>query len=186
MSEIIGSYSPVGPSGEQLSLTMHPDSFALRWSVCGLTANFAAEYFVELLDDSAMQAPQRAETLSAVSYVVNELIENAVKFNVGGDVGVSIGIDRRDLVCEVTNQIAAESAPELRAKLAELASGDPGELMLARVEANAELGEEGGSGLGFLLIMNDYGTSLGWKLEPMPGGRCRIRTTARIPFSIER
>lgn len=186
MSEIIGSYSPVAPSVEQLSLTMHPDSFPVRWGLCSLTADFAAEYFIEMLGGAEGQSPQHAEIRSTIAYVVNELIENAVKFNLKGNIGLRFGLDQRELVCEVVNQIAGDKAPALREKLTELATGDPSELMLQQVEANAEAGDSTGSGLGFLLIMNDYGTSLGWKLEPLPRDKVRIHTTARIPVSVER
>ena len=40
MSEIIGVYSLDDSFSEHMSLTLYPDSFAVRWSLCNLTANF--------------------------------------------------------------------------------------------------------------------------------------------------
>lgn len=186
MSEIFGSYSPVAPAAELLALTMHPDSFPVRWGLCSLTADFAAEYFVELLGASGAESKQSAEARSTISYVVNELIENAVKFNLKGDIAIRFGLDQKEVLCEVVNQVSGDMAPALREKLNELSTGDPSELMLLQVEANAEANDSKGSGLGFLLIMNDYGTSLGWKLEALPRNKFRIHTTARIPVSAQR
>jgi hypothetical protein len=188
MSEIIGVYSLDDSFSEHMSLTLYPDSFAVRWSLCNLTANFMAEYFAELFPeaDSDGKLISRAEVSGAVSYVLNELVENAVKFNRSGDINITVGIGKEDLVCLVSNHIANGEVPPLREKLLELSREDPGELLRRQAEANAEDAEATGSGLGYLIIMSDYGVSLGWKLDPVSAQNTCIRTMARLPILKER
>jgi hypothetical protein len=188
MSEIIGVYSLDDSFSEHMSLTLYPDSFPLRWSLCSLTANFMAEYFGELFPESDRENRllSRDEISGAVGYVLNELVENAVKFNQDGDINVTVGLGREDLVCLVSNQIRNSAVPGLREKLLELTQDDPGELLRRQVEANAEDEESTGSGLGYLIIMNDYGVSLGWKLDPISPTSFSIKTMARVPILNER
>lgn len=184
MSEIIGVYSLDDSFSEHMSLTLYPDSFPVRWSLCNLTANFMAEYFGELFPDADADERllSREEISGAVGYVLNELVENAVKFNLNGDITVTVGLGREDLVCLVSNQIPNASVPKLRQKLLELTQEDPGELLRRQAEANFEDAESSGSGLGYLIIMNDYGVSLGWKLDPITSTSYSIKTMARIPI----
>jgi hypothetical protein len=188
MSEIIGVYSLDDSFSEHMSLTLYPDSFAVRWSLCNLTANFMAEYFAELFPeaDNDGKLISRAEVSGAVSYVLNELVENAVKFNRSGDINITVGIGKEDLVCLVSNHIANGEVPPLREKLLELSREDPGELLRRQAEANAEDADATGSGLGYLIIMSDYGVSLGWKLDPVSAQNTCIRTMARLPILKER
>lgn len=188
MSEIIGVYSLDDSFSEHMSLTLYPDSFAVRWNLCNLTANFMAEYFGELFPeiDGEERLISRDEVSGAIGYVLNELVENAVKFNQHGDINVTVGIGREDLVCLVSNQITNASVPALREKLNELTQEDPGELLRRQAEANAEDADNAGSGLGYLIIMNDYGVSLGWKLDPISVNSFSIKTMARIPILKER
>ncbi|EYF01547.1 slr1658 superfamily regulator [Chondromyces apiculatus] len=188
MSEIIGVYSLDDSFSEHMSLTLYPDSFPVRWSLCNLTANFMAEYFGELFPDadSDDRMLSRDEISGAVGYVLNELVENAVKFNLNGEITVTVGLGREDLVCLVSNQIPNVSVPGLRQKLLELTQEDPGELLRRQAEANFEDAENTGSGLGYLIIMNDYGVSLGWKLDPITSSSFILKTMARIPILNER
>ena len=43
---------------------------------------------------------------------------------------------------------------------------DPGELLIERIEENAENANSSGSGLGLLTLMSDYGARLGWRFQP--------------------
>jgi hypothetical protein len=104
-----------------MSLTLYPDLFPVRWSLCNLTANFMAEYFGELFPeaDSEDRLLSRDEISGAVGYVLNELVENAVKFNQYGDITVTVGLGREDLVCLVSNQVNNAAVPGLRNRLVE-------------------------------------------------------------------
>src|SRR5438132_10066674 len=70
--------------GEYLKIGFSPTSIPIqqRWRNNGLSADFLADYLSTFFpgDDSAADEPY-AELKSAVSYVANELLENAMKFS---------------------------------------------------------------------------------------------------------
>jgi hypothetical protein len=183
VSEIIGSFSLDSSFDEHLSLTLSHDSLVAGWSLCSQTANFLAESFEPLLPETAHEGRRvrREEVSGAVSYILNELLENAVKLNQSGNINVTLGSGREGLICLVSNQITSASVPELREKLLEITTGDPEELLRRRVEENAEDEGRAGSGLGYLSIINDYGVSLGWKLDSVSSSTVCIQTMARLP-----
>jgi len=187
-SETIGVYSLGDSFNEHLSLTLYPDSSPVRWNLCNLTANFMAEYFAELFPETDVEGKllSRAEISGAIGFVLNELVENAVKFNETGDITVTVGIDREDLVCLISNSIPSSKVTAVKRTLLALTESDPNELLFQRAEANAEDSGDGGSGLGYLIIMTDYGVSLGWKLDPVTPASFSVKTMARIPILNER
>lgn len=188
MSETIGVYSLGDSFTEHLSLTLYPDSSPVRWNLCNLAANFISQYFAEIFPDNDAEGRllSKAEISGAIGFVLNELVENAVKFNANGDIALTVGIDREDLVCLISNNIPSSKAAGITRTLLALTQDDPNELLFQRAQANAEDSSEGGSGLGYLIIMTDYGVSLGWKLDPVSPTNYSIKTMARIPILNER
>jgi hypothetical protein len=68
--------------------------------------------------------------------------------------------------------------------LDELACGDPGELLIERIEANAANENSNASGLGLLTLMNDYGARLGWQFDPQGTGETgQLRTYAVLELA---
>lgn len=187
-NEIIGVYSIGSSFTEHLSLTLYPDSAPVRWSLCNLTANFMSEYFGELFPEADADGNllSRAEISGTISFVLNELVENAVKFNEAGTITITVGMEREDLICLLSNNIPTDRVEPVRRTLLALTQDTPGELLVQRAETNAGDSGDGGSGLGYLIIMNDYGVSLGWKLDPISATSHSIKTMARIPILNER
>jgi hypothetical protein len=191
MSEKIGVYSLDESFRECISLRLSPGSSPVPWALCSLTATFMGECCGELFPkiDGKGGPLNRDEIAGAVGFVLNELVENAVKFRQHGDVDVIVGLDREDVVCLVSNSILASTVPALRARLYELMQGDPRELLRRQVEANAtdvKGGKSAGSGLGYFILMTDHGVRLGWELSPISGSSFNITTMARIPVRNER
>ena len=170
MNDSIGVFREDWPASEGVllaaplaSLVFYPADFAVRWSQCSATAEFLAGYFAAIDACRSADDSTRRELLGTLSYIVNELVENAVKFSVGDTVQVTVRVDAGELTVAVSNQILAAAAPPLALKFGELLAGDPQELLFARVEANAEDPADRVSGLGFLTMMSDYGARLGWR-----------------------
>lgn len=183
MNACIGDFREfTSQGGARVTLVFFPAEFQVRWSQCAATADFFAEYFAAVPACKPADDEARAEFIGTVSYVVNELVENAVKFSVGERVEITVGLDDGDLVTVVSNQIRAEAAPALQATFEELFAGDPQELLFARVEANAENPDTGGSGLGFLTMMSDYGARIGWRLTAVADNpqNVLLETMARL------
>ncbi|MCA9718479.1 MAG: ATP-binding protein [Myxococcales bacterium] len=156
MDWTIGNIPSLATLKPELVLTFYPQSFPLRWGLCSTTADFCADYL-------ATREPFSASR-DAINYVLNELVENAVKFSEGEAITITLALDGDTLVLLVTNHVGESTAEKLYNKLCKLLAGDPLELLMRRVEENAENPDNEGSGLGFLTMMTDYEASLGWRL----------------------
>jgi hypothetical protein len=87
MAQIFGDFvESFPPAQDSLQLTFTPNSLPIkkRWRSNRLSANFMADYFSNFLpvdEDDPSQKRRIKESKGAVSYVANELLENAIKFN---------------------------------------------------------------------------------------------------------
>ena len=182
MNESIGDFRDLAGGGARVSLVFYPGDVAVRWSQCSATADFFAEYFATVQACRNEDESARSEFIGTLSYIVNELVENAVKFSVGETVEVTVVVEGDELIALVSNQILAATVAALIDKFRELVSGDPQEMLFARVEANAENPESGASGLGFLTMMSDYGAKLGWRFDAVLDNphNVLLKTMARL------
>ena len=182
MSKIFGDYiEEFSPDLDSMEISFNPTvrSIKKRWVNNRLSAQFAADYFSAFLpvDDDDPKGDRRIkESKGAVSYVANELLENAMKFNdASSNFKVKFGIyflgrdtdEEVTAVLYATNSVSTEGAAKFENFLKELLAADPEEFYVTQVEKSAE--EDGdASGLGFLTMINDYEAKLGWKFAPSP------------------
>ncbi|MEP0758251.1 DUF6272 family protein [Trichocoleus sp. DQ-A2] len=173
MIQIFGDFRDELPSSQEgLTIVFSPTSIPLkqRWRNNGLSADFMADYFATFFpgNKNTTETDPKAEIKSAVSFIANELLENAMKFN--DDISVqpiSIRLQMHNdrLVFLGTNNINPSAIAKFQAFITELTTCDPSEFYLRQLEKNAEDESESESGLGFLTMMNDYQAKLGWKFE---------------------
>jgi hypothetical protein len=172
MSQIFGEFIEKDTNQQEyLQIGFSPSSISLqeRWRNNGLSADFLADYLSTFFpgDDDA-SSERRTELKSAVSYVANELLENAMKFSYAPAqhaVSITMQLDTESVRFYVRNSLDPQALPGFQRFVQELLTSDPEELYIERVLQNAE-GESGGeSGLGFLTMLNDYHAKLGWKFE---------------------
>ena len=182
MNECIGDFRDLTRGGARLSLVFYSGGFPMRWSQCSATAEYFAEYFADVYTRRGAGDWARNEFVGTLSYVVNELVENAVKFSMGETVEVTVTIEGEELIALVSNQILAANVHGLREKFRGLVAGDPQEMLIARVEANANNPDAGVSGLGFLTMMADYGATIGWSFDAVADNpqNVLLRTMARL------
>ncbi|MBH23477.1 MAG: hypothetical protein CMH57_03230 [Myxococcales bacterium] len=188
MDITIGSRVEPERLSAHVALQLHPARFPVPWEQCGATANFAASWFLDssaaaqrLGDDPILHSQWRG----SVSYVFNELLENALKFHVGDDpIDLLLGVEEEQLVILVRNTATSEQAAALPPRVEPIVHGDPTELLIARVEANVD-GDASSSGLGFLTMRTDYDVTLGWRLQTTPAddGRVWGWTSAWLPIA---
>ncbi len=131
----------------------------LSWQHCAATSDFLSDFYA-LSRPATLQA--YTEARHSIGYLLNELLENAVKFRAPGDILVETSLEGGRFEAKIVNPITLAVATRFQTVLTEITTHDPGELLLARIEANALAGAEGGSGLGLLTLMSDYGARLGW------------------------
>ena len=153
----------------------------LRWHHCATTSDFIADIFALPFRPSRNDY---REVRHNIGYLVNELIENAVKFHEPGEIRVEAAMDTDGFKVKVSNVISSDTATSFQALLTEITVGDPGDLLIERIEANAADPEASGSGLGLLTLMNDYGARLAWIFSPVEGGnRVHVGTFATLPVT---
>jgi hypothetical protein len=177
MPQIFGDFvESFPPAQDSLELTFTPNSLPIknRWRSNRLSANFMADYFSNFLpvdEDDPAQKRRIKESKGAVSYVANELLENAIKFNnQGTNFKIKFGIyfiEEADLtaVLFATNSVSAEGLDKFQKFIQELLCSDPEKLYVQQIEKSAEEENSGASGLGFLTMINDYSAKIGWKFE---------------------
>ena len=177
MQQVFGDYiEEFPPELDSLEITFNPKvrSIKQRWSNNRLSAQFVADYFSAFLpvDENNSDSDRRIkESKGAVSYVANELLENAMKFNdEESNFKVKFGIyfienEEIKVVIYTTNSIALEKVAKFQAFLAELLAADPEKLYVTQVEKSMEEEHSEASGLGFLTMINDYSVKLGWKFQ---------------------
>ena len=177
MPQIFGDFvESFPPAQDSLELTFTPNSLPIkkRWRSNRLSANFMADYFSNFLpvdEDDPAQKRRIKESKGAVSYVANELLENAIKFNnQGTNFKIKFGIyliEEADLtaVLFATNSVSAEGLDKFQKFIQELLCSDPEKLYVQQIEKSAQEENSGESGLGFLTMINDYSAKLGWKFE---------------------
>lgn len=164
------------PDHDSLELTFTPTSRPIqkRWRNNRLSAHFVADYFSTFLPADVLESEQEArikQSKGAVTYVANELLENAMKFNYDeANTQIRFGIhflEEEEVTAAIftTNSISLEGAQKFEAFIQELLTEDPNELYIRQVENSAEDENNDASGLGLLTMLNDYQAKLGWKFE---------------------
>jgi hypothetical protein len=178
MSQILGDFiETFPPDHDALVLTFTPNSKRIKnpWRNQRLSAHFLAEYLVNFLptqqENSEGDEQWIKEVKATVSYVANELLENAMKFNLeAAHYKVKFGIhfpqeSEAIAVIFASNSIDRQSADKFQVFIQALLDSDPEELYVEQVESSADHENAEISGLGFLTMINDYQAKLGWKFE---------------------
>jgi hypothetical protein len=178
----------IPPSQEYLILSFSPGSIPLRqrWRNNCLSADFLADYLSTFFlgsDDQQPDSQKQAEVKSAVSYIANELLENAMKYGFEKSpfpISIQIHLNPELIIFQQTNSIHFEQVQKFQAQIEKLINGDPEELYILQLEKN----DDQQSGLGFLTMLNDYGAKLGWKFEDLPEESSEMAVTTMVQLSI--
>jgi hypothetical protein len=165
--------------GHRLRLADGP--LDVQWHHCTITAEFLGDLYALRCAATGLDAH---DARHSIGYLANELMENAVKFRTPGDILVQSSLQGARFEIRVINLIDEATSARFQPLLGELTSRDPGELLIERIEANAEDASSGGSGLGLLTLMNDYGARLGWTFSrDKPAGAIRLETLAALDLA---
>ena len=190
MTQIFGDFTNERNDQEYLIIGFSPTSIPLkqRWRNSGLSADFLADYLSTFFpSEDGDSVDRQAEIKDAVSYIANELLENAMKFShAPSEQPVSIGLHlQHDLVrFYVSNSVDPDTVPSFQEFIQKLLSEDPYELYIRQLERNAEDDYDGHSSLGFLTMMNDYDAKLAWKFDTVQQQPKKINVTTMVQLRI--
>lgn len=176
--------------GEYLKIGFRPASITLqqRWRNNGLSADFLAGYLSTFFpgeDDAA--ATRQAEIKDAISFIANELLENAMKFSYATSlhtVTIEMFLDADAVRLYTANGIAPDNVAPFQEFIGKVLSSDTNELYIEQLERNATAENDTGSGLGFLTMINDYGAKLAWNFtgHAQDPAQTLLTTMVRLPI----
>ena len=164
-------------------LKYYLNNFKMKWDQASKLADYLGDYYSQ--DVLSCTAIQHKEVSDKISYVLNELFENALKFNDEKDITASTHINREDnLITLVTsNHIDEKKAEHFVAFLTQLFKGDPRTMFIEKIAQNL-IDENNNSGLGYLTMILNFDVKLGFKFFTLndQSGKVRIYTMARMPM----
>jgi hypothetical protein len=168
MKELFGKYIEKNDSMESIVIIFSSKilSFREHWRNNSLSANFIADYWGTFFLTPGKTAENKMQDV--VSFIANELLENAMKFSRTNDastIEISLSLFEDDLRFYVTNRIGPDRTKEFKTYLNQLLARDPKEFYLEQLENYSEQNSQDVSRLGFLTLLNDYDATLGWKFE---------------------
>ena len=172
--ELYGDFHDDLPDSQQfLVISFSPSSIPLkqRWRNNGLSADFVADYlttFFPATQDDPTTLERQKELKGAVSYIANELLENAMKFHnetIHSTIKFGIHLLNDNVLLFSTNCISSQEFPAFKKIINDLVNNEPEDLYVMQMEKLAEEEDSNASGLGLITICCDYGASLGWKIE---------------------
>jgi hypothetical protein len=152
--------------GEHLEISFSPTSIPIqqRWRNNGLSADFLADYLSTFFPgDDRAAAERQAELKNAVSYVANELLENAMKFSYAPSqhaISIVMYLEADAISLYVTNSIDPHAVAAFQQTIERLLTEHTDTLHME------QLTHADGSGLGYLTMLHDYGVALAWQFAP--------------------
>ncbi len=195
MTEIYGNFverdymSSANADSEFLMINFSPSSIPLqhRWRNNGLSADFLADYLSSFFpgeDDESLN--RRSEIKGGVSYIANELLENAMKFNyapIKYSVSIGMELQKDKVVFYVSNCVDPAMSRAFQNLIQELLTKDPNDLYMEKLVANEEDEESSDSGLGYLTMLNDWNAHLAWKFEDLEEDAEAQKVTVMVQFA---
>ncbi|HTZ51552.1 MAG TPA: SpoIIE family protein phosphatase [Spirochaetia bacterium] len=148
-----------------------------HWNRGSMLSDFTAEYFRHNFPDDAQ--------FGLISTVVNELVENAVKFTANNSLPVELTLKKagRHLMVRASNAVRLHRAEPFMAVCRELFASNLDDLYLERVQQDRERPEA--SGLGLLLIRKDYSARLGFEFRFDEDATAQVTATAELALGDE-
>jgi hypothetical protein len=138
-----------------------PLEFMNQWERVGLVSDFLARF-------QAFNSTEHKISLNTLSTIINELIENSVKFSMDKNKLVSLSLRQFEsgISIETINTTNEKNAISLDRFTERLTNSDPETLFFERIEESA-ISNSNSSGLGLLSILKDYNDAqLGIKIVP--------------------
>jgi serine phosphatase RsbU (regulator of sigma subunit) len=157
------------------SIDLLPLDLFDNWQRGSLVSNFLADYFRPGGDADGAHG--------LISTVVNELVENAVKFSANNSQPIELTLKKRaeGLMVRAVNTVPHHRCAPFMEVCAELFRRDLDELYLSRVEQDVQ--DSDASGLGLLLIRKDYSARLSFDFTFDEDSSVQVAVTADLHFA---
>lgn len=192
MAQIFGEFTEdFSDRSEFLVLGFSPSSLPikLRWKTNGLSADFLGDYVRNFFPgDTSANISKQTEIAAAVSFIANELLENAMKYSdesAGQPVNLEVHLFSDHLIFLSKNSVHQDAIASFQSYIQEITTGDISEMYINQVERGVTNEEEGNSGLGYFTMMMDYEATLGWKFDQAQTNShvTMVTTIVQLPLS---
>jgi hypothetical protein len=173
---------------EFLVLGFSPSSLPiqLRWKTNGLSADFLGDYVKNFFPgDTSAALNKQTEVRHAVSFVANELLENAMKYSdksAGQPVNLEVHLFSDRLIFVSKNSVYQDAIANFQTYLRQITTSDIGEMYINQVEKSSDNDGSESSGLGYLTMIMDYDAVLGWKFEQISNTATIVTTMVQLPL----
>jgi len=191
MAQIFGEFTEnFADRSEYLVLGFSPSSLPiqLRWKTNGLSADFLGDYVRNFFPgDTSANLTKQAEIGSAVSFIANELLENAMKYSdesANQPVNLEVHLFNDHLIFLSKNSVAPKAIAGFQSYIQEIITGDVGQMYIDQVEKSVTNQEEENSGLGYFTMIMDYDAVLGWKFEEAENNHNVIMVTTMVQLPL--
>ncbi len=180
------------PTNQEIQIIGYiPNSLHLkqRWRNNGLSADFIADYlttFFPANQDEPATVERQLQLKTAVNYIANELIDNALKFNEEkSDYPVKFGLHLLEdrLVLISTNCVSPKVLDNFYEFVNQLKKTDLESFYIHQLEKGAEEDSQE-SQLGILTMMQDYLATVGWKIEMVQKDPEVITLTTMVQLTV--
>jgi len=158
----IGDYRDVSsdPKAIRLSVRLPIGEIMDHWSRCGLLANFGASYL-------AVGCQTQKNIANSLSFILNELLENAAKYSNPKDGEIEIALLERDstITIDIRNAIRDDQIPKLKELALKMIDQDYVNAKYIEVMmANASSRSQVKSGIGLLTIVSYFKSILSFRI----------------------
>jgi hypothetical protein len=186
MVQVFGDFEDVAAATQEyLILGFSPTSASIkrRWRNNGLSADFLADYIATFLPTD--RTPREvSEFKSALSYIANELLENAMKYNnetAKIPIDIKLQLTEEAVLFYLTNSVVPEQIVPFQQLLNELLSSDPGEFYMQQLERSSTDEAAHTSGLGLVTMIHDYQAKLAWRFQRV----CTVPETVTVTTMVK-
>ncbi|MBN1410797.1 MAG: hypothetical protein JW969_08120 [Spirochaetales bacterium] len=148
------------------------------WNKCGMIANFGSSYL-------AMNCPNNRNIANSISYVLNELLENAVKYSCSPDNIIEIYLAKTNnhIIMDVVNFINKKMYEPLNNALVNLQDSEKANTMyFKRLTTAAARNMD--SGMGLLSIINFFQGEISARFRELPENDL-YETEIQVKMNIE-
>ncbi|BFM40659.1 hypothetical protein [Synechocystis sp. LKSZ1] len=190
-AEIFGEFlDPVPLCHDFLTLnfTLSDQSRMQRWRNYGLSADFLGDYFSSFFPGKSVDSQELSEQATvkaSVSFIANELLENAVKYgdqSVTLPISITLRLYEEAIIFEASNPIDEGAAQKYQAFIRQLIESDPAQLYFEQLEKTA-MGA-GESHIGLLTMIYDYEARFGWRFTPVVDQPNRLWVSVMVHLAI--
>ncbi len=193
MTETFGNFFEANEKQEHLLVKLSLTSLPIKqnWHNNSLSADFLAGCQRNFFPEHDIPSQNRqAEISDAISFIANELLENAMKSGYeAGDCTISIVLYMPPglLRFYVTNSIKPQNTVPFQNFIQELLTEDPGQLYVRQLTAitGGKEYDETVSCLGFLTLLCDYNVQLAWKFGTVPENPKAVTVTTMAQVEIQ-